>query len=99
MINLICVLITLISVALQQNSVYYGSCYYHIRVFRPQTEVLQSFSVDMFGKDTNNFIYVLPAVCFPKNNIETVKLLLCVLEGYVILMKNLKSIVQNMKTV
>lgn len=59
----------------------------------------KEISVDMFGKGTNSFTYVLPGVCFPKNNIETLKLLLCVLYGYVILMKNLKSIVENMKTI
>ena len=26
----------------------------------------------MFAKDTNNFTYVLPSACFPKNNIENI---------------------------
>ena len=26
----------------------------------------------MFAKDTENFVYVLPSTCFPKNNIENI---------------------------
>ena len=28
------------------------------------------FSVDVFAKDTNSFIYALPSTCFSKNKIE-----------------------------
>ena len=32
----------------------------------------KQISVDLFAKDTENFIYVLPSTCFPKNNIENI---------------------------
>ena len=55
-------------------------------------------SMDMFAKDANSFTYVLPSTSFPKNNIETfLKVLLCVLEGFSILMKYLKSVVRISK--
>ena len=32
----------------------------------------KQISVDVFAKDTNGFIYVLPSTCFPKNSIESI---------------------------
>ena len=32
----------------------------------------KQISVDLFAKDTENFIYVLPCTCFSKNNIENI---------------------------
>ena len=52
-------------------------------------EESKQISVDVFPKDT----------CFPKNNIENIlKVLFYVLERFAILMRNLKRIVQNIKT-
>ena len=58
----------------------------------------KQISVDVFPKDANSFTYVLPSTCFPKNNIGN-KVLLYVLEGFAILMRNLKNIVQNIKII
>ena len=52
----------------------------------------QQISVVIFAKDTNSFTYVLLYIC-PYVRV------LRVLEGFAILMRNLKSVVQNIKTV
>ena len=53
----------------------------------------------VFAKDTNNFTYVLPSTCFLKITVKaSLKVLLWVLEGFGILMENLKSAVKNIKT-
>ena len=56
----------------------------------------KQISVDVFAKDTDSFTYVLPSTCFPKNNIENIP------KGAALRlrkMRNLKSIVQNIKTI
>ena len=54
----------------------------------------------VFAKDTNNFTYVLPSTCFLKITLKaSLKVLLWVLEGFGILMENLKSAVKNIKTI
>ena len=32
----------------------------------------KQISVDAFAKDTESFTYVLPSMCFPKNNLESI---------------------------
>ena len=58
-------------------------------------------SVDVLAKDTNSFTYVLPSTCnIVKVTLKaSLKVLPCVLDGFAILMRNLKSIVQNIKTI
>ena len=63
-------------------------------------EEIKEISVDVFAKETYSFTYVLHSTCFPKNNVENIlKMLLYVLERFAILIRNLKSVVQNMKTI
>ena len=60
----------------------------------------KQISVEVFAKDTNNFTYVLPSTCFLKITLKTsLMVLLYVLEEFAILMRNLESIVQNIKTI
>ena len=60
----------------------------------------KQISVDVFGNDTRSFIYVLPSTCFLKITLKAfLKVLLSVLEEFAILMRNVKSIVQNIKTI
>ena len=57
-------------------------------------------SVDVLAKDTDSFRCVLPSMCVPKKTLKTsLKVLLYALEGFAILMRNLKSIMQNIKTI
>ena len=56
--------------------------------------------VDVFAKDTNSFTNIPPSTCFLKIALETsLKVLFYILEGFAILMRNLKSTVQNIKTI
>ena len=60
----------------------------------------KQISVGVFAKDTDSFTYVLPSSVFLKITLKTsLKMLLYVLEGFAILMRNLKSIVQNIKII
>ena len=60
----------------------------------------KQISVEVFAKDTNNFTYALPSTCFLKITLKTsLMVLLYVLEEFAILMRNLESIVQNIKTI
>ena len=65
---------------------------------KPDKESKQ-FSVDVFAKDSDSFTYNLLVRVFLKITLKTsLKVLLYVSEGFVILMRNLKNIVQNIKT-
>ena len=56
--------------------------------------------VDVFAKDTNSFTNIPPSTGFLKIALETsLKVLFYILEGFAILMRNLKSTVQNIKTI
>lgn len=58
-------------------------------------------SVDIFARAYNNFICVLPSTCFPKTNTEYIPkaVALPFQEEYVILMVNLRDLVQNTKAI
>ena len=60
----------------------------------------KQISADAFAKDTNSSTYVLPSTCFPKITLKVfIKVLVSVLERFAIFMRNLKSVVQNTKTI
>ena len=60
----------------------------------------KQISVDVFAKHTNSFRYVLSSTCFPRKTLKaSLKVLIYVLDEFAILMKNLKSVVQNIKVV
>ena len=59
-----------------ENSIYYGSYATDTLEFldlelKFDKESKQIY-VDVFAKDTNSFMYVLPSTCFPKYNIENI---------------------------
>ena len=55
--------------------------------------------VDVFVKDTNSFTNIPRSTCFLKIALKTsLKVLFYIFEGFAILMRNLKSTVQNIKT-
>ena len=60
----------------------------------------EQISVDVFAKDTDSFTMFSQVHVFLKITLKTsLKMLLYVVKIFVILMRNLKSIVQNIKTI
>ena len=60
----------------------------------------KQISVDVFAKDTDSFTHVFLSTCFPKKNIENIpKGVALRLRRFAILMKNWKSIVQDIKSI
>ena len=87
----------------ETNSIYCGSCYCCIRFLDLNCNFDQESKkiLQMLLLKLQTVLHMFSLVCiFPKITLrEFLKVLLCLLEGYAILMRNLKGVVHNIRTI